>query len=149
MHSKIDRLTNGIDRLVSEMHGIRTGEKDEAFARVGGFGCTADLPSVKPDAALIYSLTATAIGLQLGFRASEVGVLLGKRGLGWADNADYQEVTRRTRPSSQRYWIGDMVARLTKVLDANDPGALGIQHKAVIAVFRKWRELRNKQIAST
>ncbi len=142
MHSKIDRLTNGIDRLVSEMHGIRTGEKDEAFARVGGFGCAVDLPTVKPDAALVYPLSAADIGEELGFSPSEVGTLLGRRGLGWADNADFQEVTRRKRPSSQRYWVADMPQRLVKILDSNDPGHFGIRDKAVIAMFRKWDERR-------
>ena len=82
MHAKLDRLTNGIDRLVGEMHGIRTGKRDEAFARVAEFGSAADLPTVKPDAALVYGVTATDIGEQLGFRPSQIGLLLSARGLG-------------------------------------------------------------------
>jgi hypothetical protein len=47
MHDKVDRLTKGLDRLVHEMHGIRTGQRDEAFARVGDNGCAIDLPTVR------------------------------------------------------------------------------------------------------
>ena len=61
MHSKLDRLTNGLDRLVSEMHGIRTGKREEAFARIGEIGSSIDLPTVRPDAALIYGLTLLQI----------------------------------------------------------------------------------------
>jgi hypothetical protein len=144
MHAKIDRLTNGIDRLVQEMHGIRTGAKDEAFARVAGFGCPADLPTVRPEAALIYTLTAAEIGAQLGFRASEIGALLGQRGLKWADNSDFQEITRRKRDSQTRYWVADMPRRLSQILDTNNPSHFAIQEKAVLAIFRKWARRKSE-----
>ncbi len=32
----IRRLTKGVEQLVGEMHGVRTGRAEEAFARVGG-----------------------------------------------------------------------------------------------------------------
>lgn len=140
MHSRLDRLTNGLDRLVGEMHGIRTGKRDEAFARVAETGAAADLPTVRPDATLIYGVTATDIGDQLGFRPSEIGLLLSARGLGWADNPDYQEITRRKRATSQRFWVNDMALRLSKVLDENEPDRRGVRDKATLAIFRKWKE---------
>ena len=135
---KVDRLTKGLDRLVNEMHGIRTGKREEAFARVGDSGCALDLPTVRPDAALTYSMTATEIGEELGFKPSEIGLLLSRRGLRWADNPDYQETTRRKRASQQRFWIAGMPARLAKILDQNQPKQHGITEKAVLAMFRKW-----------
>lgn len=77
MHAKVDRLTNGMERLIHEMHGVRTGRREEAFARVGGPNCPVDLPTVRPDPALIYSQTAADVGNALGFRPSEIGLLLG------------------------------------------------------------------------
>ncbi len=139
LHEKVDRLTNGIHRLVEEMHGVRTGKRTEAFARVGGADCSTDLPTVKPDPSLVYPHTAGEIGETLGFKASEIGLLLGPRGLKWADHPDYQETTRRKRASQQRFWVYDMPQRIVAVLNQNDPAGQGITDKAVLAIFRKWQ----------
>ncbi len=147
LHEKVDRLTNGIHRLVEEMHGVRTGTRTEAFARVGGTDCSTDLPTVKPDPALIYPYTASEISEALGtFNASEIGLLLGPRGLKWADNPDYQEITRRKRASQQRFWVYDIQQKIVAELSRNEPGAQGITDKAVLAIFRKWQ---NTQRAAT
>ena len=68
------------------MHGVRTGKADEAFARVGGEDAAPDLPTVSAEAAVIYTCTAGSIGRKLDFRASEIGTLLGAKGLRWAGN---------------------------------------------------------------
>lgn len=61
MSARLERLTNGIETLVTEMHGVRTGKKEEAFARVAGLDCKPDLPTVSAEAALVYTLSASQI----------------------------------------------------------------------------------------
>jgi hypothetical protein len=78
MSDKVQRLTVGIERLIAEMNGVRTGAKDEAFARVGSSDAAPDLPTVSAEAALIYTCTSEEIGKALGFNASQIGVLLGR-----------------------------------------------------------------------
>lgn len=139
---KVQRLTAGVEHLVEEMHGVRTGKKEEAFARVGPAGASADLPTVSAEAAVIYTYSAEEIGNELGFRASEIGVLLGPRGLGWAGNGDYQELARHKKQSQQKWWHREVPERLRKVLDSGPPDNLAIRDKSVLAVFRKWVERR-------
>ena len=71
---RIQRLTIGVERLVAEMHGVRTGTQEQAFARVGGMNCDPDLPTVGAEAALFYTHTAKQIGIELGFHSSQIGV---------------------------------------------------------------------------
>jgi hypothetical protein len=73
---RIQRLTNGVESLVLEMNGVRTGKKEEAFARVANVDSSPDLPSVSAEAALIYIFTAKQIGEKLGFHCSQIGLLL-------------------------------------------------------------------------
>ena len=80
------------------------------------------------------------------FRASETGILLGKRGLAWTDNADFQEVTRRKTASQQRFWVHDMPVRLRKILDSHNPVNFAIKDKAVLAIFHKWAQRRNEKM---
>lgn len=138
MASRLERLTNGIETLVSEMHGVRTGKKEEAFARVAGLDCKPDLPTVSAEAALVYTLTASQIGEELGFHASQIGLLLGSKGLRWAGNGDYQEIGRTTKASAPKFWHYEVPRRLRAVLDENRPDKLEIKSKAVLAIFRKW-----------
>jgi hypothetical protein len=140
LSDKVQRLTNGIERLVDEMHGVRTGRKEEAFARVGSSEAPPDLPTVSAEAALIYTLTAAEIGEVLDFRASQIGLLLSTRGLGWAGNSDFQELTRHKRATQQKFWHRDLPDRLRKVLDDGMPENRGISDKGVLAIFRRWHE---------
>lgn len=140
LSEKVQRLTNGIERLVDEMHGVRTGKKEEALARVGSSEVPADLPTVSAEAALIYTLTASEIGEELGFRASQIGLLLSARGLGWAGNSDYQELTRHKKITQTKFWHRDLASRLRHVLDEGSPGKHGITDKGVLAIFRRWKE---------
>jgi hypothetical protein len=140
MHAKVDRLTSGLERLVGEMHGIRTGKRMEAFARVGAVDMKVDLQTVRSVPAGIYTVTAKDVGEELGFRPSEIGLLLGSRGLRWADNSDYQETIRRKRPTQQRFWVYDMALRLAEILTENQPGRRNITDKAVLAIFRNWQK---------
>ncbi|MGA0607974.1 hypothetical protein ACO2Q0_18445 [Phenylobacterium sp. VNQ135] len=140
MASRLERLTNGIETLVAEMHGVRTGKKEEAFARVAGLDCKPDLPTVSAEAALVYTLTASQIGEELGFHASQIGLLLGAKGLGWAGNGDYQEIGRTTKASAPKFWHFEVPRRLRAVLDQNQPELFNIKSKPVLAVFRKWAE---------
>lgn len=135
---KLQRLTNGIECLVSEMHGVRTGKKAEAFARIAGIDADPDLPSVSAEAALVYTETSTSIGDALGFRASQIGQLLGPNGLGWAGNGDYQEVGRKAGPSASKFWHREVPQRLRVVLDENKPEQHGVIGSGALAVFRKW-----------
>ena len=140
--AKVQRLTAGIEQLVNEMHGVRTGKKDEAFARVGPSGASPDLPTVAAEAALIYTLTSGEIGKELGFRASEIGTLLGDRGLGWAGNGDYQELGRHKKKTQQKFWHREVTDRLIAVLDGQNPSSYKITDKSVLAVFRKWQKMK-------
>lgn len=136
----IRRLMRGVDRLVEELHGVRTGKAEEAFARVGGAGASPDLPSVSAEAALIYTCTSKSIGAELGFQASQIGALLGPGGLRWAGNGDFQEIGRAVGPNHTKFWHRDVPARLRRILDENDPTRHRITNGAVLAIFRKWRE---------
>ncbi|TXM96550.1 hypothetical protein FV242_33455, partial [Methylobacterium sp. WL64] len=78
----VRRLSRGVELLVTELQGVRTGKREEAFARVGDSGCSPDLPTVSAEAALVYTHTARTIGDELGFNASQIGMLLGSKGLG-------------------------------------------------------------------
>lgn len=141
---RIQRLTNGVERLVAEMHGVRTGKKEEAFARVGGMGAAPDLPTISAEAALIYTQTSKQIGLELGFHASQIGLLLSAKGLRWAGDGDYQEIGRSTSPSHSKFWHREVPERLRRVLDENRPEKYGITDKSVLAVFRRWKERHAK-----
>ena len=55
---------------MEEMHGVRTGRKAEAFARIGGSDAAPDLPTISADSALVYTLTSGDIAEVLGFHAS-------------------------------------------------------------------------------
>ncbi|MBS7452572.1 hypothetical protein KHP60_09510 [Microvirga sp. 3-52] len=137
---QIKRLTTGIERLVGEMHGLRTGKQEEAFARVAASDASADLPTVSAEAALIYVHTAKQIGEQLGFHPSQIGSLLGAKGLKWAGNGDYQEIGRTTSPSHPKFWHRDVPGKVRRILDESRPDRYGITDKSVLAIFRKWKE---------
>lgn len=138
----VRRLTRGVELLVSELQGVRTGKREEAFARVGDSGCAPDLPTVSAEAALVYTHTARTIGDELGFSASQVGTLLGAKGLGWAGNGDHQEMGRPTGPGQSKFWHRDTPTRLRRIFDEGDPGKYGITNGTCLAAFRKWRALR-------
>lgn len=144
LSDKVQRLTTGVERLVEEMHGVRTGKKAEAFARIGGADADPDLPTVSGEAALFYTLTAKDIGNQLGFSASQIGTLLSARGLGWAGNGDYQEIGRHKKGMT-KFWHRDLLAKLRLVLDQGQPDAFGIKDKAVLAIFRAWETRKQEQ----
>jgi hypothetical protein len=139
-NERIQRLTNGIECLVAEMQGVRTGQREEAFARVGGVDTDPDLPTVSAESALFYIYTAKQIGEQLGLHSSQVGSLLGPRGLRWAGNGDHQEIGRTTNPNHSKFWHREVPARLIRVLNENKPERFGITNKAVLTIFRKWKE---------
>ncbi|MCI9881830.1 MULTISPECIES: hypothetical protein [Methylobacterium] len=138
----IERLTRGVELLVTEMHGVRTGKAEEAFARVGGEGAAPDLPTVSAESAVVYICTAGSIGRKLDFRASEIGTLLGAKGLRWAGNGAYQELGREVGPNHTKFWHRDVPARLRRVLDENNPARHGITDRSVLAIFRKWSARR-------
>ena len=137
---QVKRLTLGVERLVEEMHGVRTGKKTEAFARVGGSDAAPDLPTVSAEAALVYTLTSADIGTELGFHSSQIGLLLSSRGLKWADNGDYQEIGRHHKKTLPKFWHRDVTAKLKTVLNTNTPETYGITNKSVLAIFRKWAD---------
>ncbi len=140
LSEKVQRLTTGVERLVDEMHGVRTGKKEEAFARVSPSDASPDLPTVSAEAALLYTLTASDIGQELGFHASQIGLLLSARGLGWAGNGDYQEIGRHKKQNLTKFWHRDVPAKLRKVLDEGSPEKRGVTDKAALAIFRRWDE---------
>lgn len=142
LSDRVQRLTTGVERLVEEMHGVRTGTREEAFARVAASDACPDLPTVSAEAALIYTLTSDAIGRELGFHSSQIGLLLSHRGLSWAGNGDYQEIGRNTKKSKTKFWHRDVPAHLRRILDESSPEKRGISDKAVLAIFRKWKELK-------
>ena len=137
--SRLNRLSNGIERLVEEMHGVRTGKKEEAFARVGGSDCSPDLPTVCAESALLYTETSTTIGNFLGFHASQIGLLLGPQGLNWAGNGDFQEIGRSTNKGITKFWHRDVPGQLQRVLNENNPQKYGITKKSVLSIFKKWK----------
>lgn len=140
LSDQIRRLTTGVESLVREMHGVRTGAKEEAFARVTGVGAAPDLPTVSAEAALIYIYTAKQIGEMLGFHCSQIGFLLSARGLNWVGNGDYQEIGRTTGASQSKFWHREVPDRLRKILDENKPEKYGIREKPILTMFRRWQE---------
>ncbi|CAN5271844.1 hypothetical protein BH10PSE8_BH10PSE8_01400 [soil metagenome] len=142
---RINRLTNGVERLVAEMHGVRTGKQTEAFARVGGPNCSPDLPTVSGEAAFYYTFTATKIGDELGFHSSQIGALLGPRGLNWAGNGDYQEIGRDEGAGAKKYWHREVPKRLQEILDEGTPEKYGIVNTSIQAIFKRWTARKNAQ----
>lgn len=141
LKDQVKRLLTGIDTLMSEVNGVRTGKKEEAFARIGAAGEGVDLPTVSGEAALFYTQTAGDIAEALGgFNASQIGLLLSARGLGWVGNGDYQEIGRNKKPHQTKFWHRDVPDRLRKILDAGKPEQYGIKQKSVLTIFRKWQE---------
>lgn len=142
LKEQLQRLTNGVERLVGEMHGVRTGTKERAFARICGKDGSPDLPTVRGEAALWYTHTASTIGRELGFHSSQIGLLLGSKGLNWAGNGDYQEIGRATSISQSKFWHEEVPDLLRAILDENDPGKYRITSKVVLTIFRKWKDRR-------
>ena len=141
LSAQVQRLMMGIDRLIGEMDGVRTGDKTEAFARVGSVDSPVDLPTVAAESALFYTHTAGEIGEYLGgLRASQVGLLLSRRGLGWAGNGDHQEISRHKKEGQTKFWHREVPARLKAILDEGLPTKYGITNKAVLTTFRKWQD---------
>ena len=98
------------------------------------------------DPSIVYSHKIGQIAEALELSVYELGLLLGHRGLKWAEHPDYQTVVHRRRPSQQRFWVHDMPQRVGAVLNQNDPDGRGITDKAVLAIFRKWQ---HTQLAGT
>lgn len=138
LSNKMQRVLSGMERLIGEMEGVRTGRKDDAFARIGPCDSSPDLPTIGGEAALYYTFTAKDIGEKLGFHASQIGTLLGPRGLKWAGNGDYQEIGRSTRPGVPKFWHREVPERLRKVLSENKPEKYGIISKSALSMFAEW-----------
>ena len=139
LNAQVKRIMFGLERLLGEVEGVRTGQKEEAFARVTGSDGLPDLPTVSADAALVYTLTSAKIGVILGFTATEIGALLGPKGLGWADNGDYQEVGRWQKGHT-KYWHADVPGKLRKILTEHEPGDLGVTNRVAISMFARWKQ---------
>lgn len=139
LRDQLQRLTNGVERLVTEMHGVRTGEKDEAFARVAGIDASPDLPTVSAEAALLYTETSKSIGAALGFHASQIGQLLGPAGLGWVGKSEFQELGRKCSQNQTKFWHREVPSRLRVILDANQPHELGVTSPGALSIFRRWQ----------
>ena len=143
LSDKIGRLLTGMERLLGEVQAVRTGDQEEAFARVARHDEGADiLPSISADFGLLYPHTSEDVGKLLGFCANEVGLLLGQHGLRWNGDGAYTETTR-WRKGRQRFWHLDVPAKLKVVLSTRDPDEFGITNKAVRAIFRKYRGAPN------
>ncbi len=151
LSDKLQLLTNSVERLVHEMDGVRTGRSEEAFAESVAASATPDLPTVSAEAALFYIYTAGQIGGQLGFHCSQIGLLLGPKGLKWAGEGTYQEIGRTTNPSHSKFWHKEVPERLRRILNEGDPEKYEIKTKAVLPslgskggrlTLRFWKHLR-------
>ena len=136
---KVDRLLVGVGRLLDEMNGVRTGDKEEAFARVTGDDEALELPKVQADVALLYPLTSGDIGTRLGFSPQEIGQLLGAKGLSWVGNGDFEELSR-WKPGRTRYWHRDVPEKLKVILSNRTPADFGIVNPVVQSIFRRFKE---------
>lgn len=56
-----------------------------------------------------------------GFRASEIGVLLGAKGLRWAGDGAYRELGLDVGPNHTKFWHREVPEWLRRVLDENNP----------------------------
>lgn len=135
---KIDRLLRGVEMLTSAMHDFRTGKTDGAYARVARHDEDPDLLRAKADFALEYPYTAAEIGEALKLNGSQVGLLLGDKGLKWAGNPDYQEMARY-KVGRQRFWHKDIVVKLRDILWSREPDELGIVRKEIRAIFAAYK----------
>lgn len=138
LSAKVDRLMAGTSRLLEEMNGVRTGTKDEAFAKVIGDDGGADLPKIQADQAIFYPYTSEDIGSVLGFSATEIGQLLGQMGLRWAGNGEYQEMSR-WKIGRTRFWHRDVPERLKIILSEKTADELGIQNSVVRSMFERYQ----------
>lgn len=145
LSEKVQRLTLSVERLVAEMNGVRTGDREDAFARVAAADACADLATVKADVANLYPYTSSKIAKMLGFSANQIGQLLGPKGLGWAGNGDYQEMTR-WQEGHPRYWHADVPERLRRILSDTSPEDHGIKNRAVVSMFQRWKATRAAQV---
>ncbi len=102
-------------------------------------GCGADLPTMEVDAAIIYKYTADEIGTELGLTGSQVGTLLGPRGLAWAGNPAYQEVDRYKK-GRQKFWHYSVPEKLRNVLSAPSGDQIANTDPRIRAIVRKWRK---------
>ncbi|MFC3125089.1 hypothetical protein ACFOD4_08460 [Pseudoroseomonas globiformis] len=139
LSAQVQRLTSGIERLLGEVSDVRTGRKEEAFAKVGPADASPDLPTVGAvDAALLYTMTSAKIGVALDFNATEIGHLLGPKGLKWSGDSTYQEVGR-WEAGHMKYWHHDVPERLKRILTDKTPEELGITSKVAISMFARWK----------
>ncbi len=148
LSERVQVLTTGVQRLVGEMDGVRSGNKDQAFARVASNDACADLPTVKADVANLYPFTSAKIGVRLGFGHNQIGLLLGPSGLNWAGNGDYQETTR-WQEGHPRYWHADVPGRLSEILTKTAPSDHGIKNRTVVSMFRQWKQRAATEVLAT
>ncbi|HEY1506573.1 MAG TPA: hypothetical protein VGF92_19880 [Stellaceae bacterium] len=135
-------LMKSIGRLVGELDGVRTGKADKAFARVAAADQEADdLPRVEADSALQYPYTAEEIGDLLGLSHHEVGILLGEKGLNWAGNADYQEMSRY-KPGRQKFWHESVPQQLKEFLVNPPRDKMENANVRIMAIVRKYRRAK-------
>ncbi|MGF7210809.1 hypothetical protein GGE65_005421 [Skermanella aerolata] len=127
---QVSRLTNGIERLLGEIDAVRTGRQDQAFARIARHDEIADLPTMEAEVALHYPLTSGEVGQVLGFAPAQIGHLLGVNGLRWAENGDYQEMSRWKR-GRMRYWHKDVPDKLKELLATKTPDDFKISNKNI------------------
>lgn len=140
------QLHTAIERLLGEVDGVRNGTKEDAFARVApaNIGAECNLPSIQTDVALHYPHTGESIGSLLGLTPAEVGTLLGHKGLNWADDPDYQEMTR-FRLGRTRFWHMSVPEKLKAALENPSQEQIFGAHKRIKAIVRKYR--RNNNLA--
>jgi hypothetical protein len=133
-------LTRSISRLIGELDGVRTGKAEKAFARVAAAGDQVDdlLPKIEADSALHYPHTAEEVGKILGLSANEVGTLLGEKGMNWAGNPDYQEMSRY-KPGRQKFWHESVPESLRSFLVNPPRDRMANAHVRIIAIVRKYR----------
>lgn len=131
-------VVRGVEMLVGEMHAFRAGEKDTAFARIARPDEEADLLRKEADVALYYPCSGAEVGKLLGFIASQIDMLLGSHGLGWAGDDDHQGMTR-WKDGCTRFWHKDVPTKLAETLLNREPEAFRVVSKQVRSMFAAFK----------
>lgn len=112
-------LERAVTRLLQNVEGVASGEKDVAIAGVVD-GEQDDLPRlarVKADPTLLYTLKTGAIAKRVGLSTMRVSFLLNKTGLNWVTRKPELWSNDMYGISGTRLWHPKTVKLLRDVLD--------------------------------
>jgi len=118
--SKIVRLENSINRMVSQFEGVRNGESEDAALRVTTDSEASDLAlaSVDLPREALYPYSCTTLADKLKIRPYDVQKMVKKFGL--RHNQKYHLSINNGRKAQVHKWSEDTYRRLKQALDSEE-----------------------------